>query len=264
MESYTLSFDHVSAGYQDRLVLNDVSISFEPDRISALIGPNGAGKSTLIKAASGVLPIKSGKIMVDGFDISKLDSTKRARLISVIPQARNLPPAFTVREVVLMGRTAYTGWFGQLSRRDLDLVEQAMERTNTLPLADRRMGELSGGEAQRVLLARAIAQQSRVMLLDEPTTHLDIQYQVNLLDMIVKLSKEDHLTILLVIHDLNMVYRYADDVALLVKGQIHSHGIPSGVMTSEILSSGYQLEMNVFYPAESSHPIVIPRERPNV
>ena len=171
--------------------------------------------------------------MVDGFDIARLDASKRARLISVIPQARNLPPAFTVREVVLMGRTPYTGWFGQLSRLDLDIVEQAMERTNILSLAERRMGELSGGEAQRVLLARAIAQQARVMLLDEPTTHLDIQYQINLLDTIAKLTREDHLVILIAIHDLNMVYRYADHVSLLVKGEIHSNGSPAEVMTPE-------------------------------
>lgn len=260
MENYTLSFDHVSAGYQDRLVLNDISISFEPDKISALIGPNGAGKTTLIKAASGVLPIKSGKIMVDGFDIARLDASKRARLISVIPQARNLPPAFTVREVVLMGRTPYTGWFGQLSRLDLDIVEQAMERTNILSLAERRMGEISGGEAQRVLLARAIAQQARVMLLDEPTTHLDIQYQINLLDTIAKLSREDHLVILIAIHDLNMVYRYADHVSLLVNGEIHSNGSPAEVMTPEGLTAGYQLEMKVYHPAESKFPVILPRE----
>jgi ABC-type cobalamin/Fe3+-siderophores transport system ATPase subunit len=260
MENYTLSFDHVSTGYHDRLVLNDISLSFEPDKISALIGPNGAGKSTLIKAASGVLPIRTGKIKVDGFDISKLDSSQRARLISVIPQARNLPPAFTVREVVLMGRTAYTGWFGQLSRMDLDIVEQAMVRTNTLSLAERRMGELSGGEAQRVLLARAIAQQARVMLLDEPTTHLDIQYQINLLDTIAKLTWEDHLVILIAIHDLNLVYRYADHVSLLVNGEIQANGSPAEVMTPENLSKGYQLEMKVYHPSESSYPVILPRE----
>ncbi len=147
-----------------------------------------------------------------------------------------------------MGRTAYTGWFGQLSQMDLEIVEQAMARTNTLSLAERRMGELSGGEAQRVLLARAIAQQARVMLLDEPTTHLDIQYQINLLDTIAKLTREDHLVILIAIHDLNMVYRYADYVAFLVDGEIHSHGIPSEVMTPENLSTGYQLEMKVYHP----------------
>lgn len=260
MEDYTLSFDHVSAGYQDRLVLHNITIAFKPGQVSALIGPNGAGKTTLIKAASGVLPVTSGRIMVDGFDIAKLGATDRARLVSVIPQARNLPPAFTVREVVLIGRTAYTGWFGQISKEDVEIAERAMERTDTLTLAERRMGELSGGEAQRVMLARAIAQQARVMLLDEPTTHLDIQYQISLLDTIKKLTMEDQLVALLSIHDLNMVYRYADKVALLVEGKVISAGFPEEVLTPDNLTDGYQLKMNVFRSAESTHPVILPRE----
>jgi iron complex transport system ATP-binding protein len=259
-ENYTLTFDRVSAGYQNRQVLKDISVSFSPGEISTLIGPNGAGKSTLIKTASGILPIISGTVKVDGFDISKVNSMERARLISVIPQARNLPSAFTVREVVLMGRTAYSGWFGQFSSTDLEIVEQAMQRTDTISLADRRIGELSGGEAQRALLARAIAQQSKVMLLDEPTTHLDIQYQINLLDMILKFTKEDHLVVVLAIHDLNLVSRYADHIALLVNGCIQADGSPAEVLRPEILSAAYQLEMKVFRPEGSIFPIILPRE----
>ena len=259
-ENYTLSFDQVSAGYHDRLVLKDISVSFSPGKISALIGPNGAGKSTLIKTASGIIPVTNGRVKVNGFDISKVNSSERARLISVIPQARNLPSAFTVREVVLMGRTAYSGWFGQFSSTDLEIVEQAMQRTDTFSLAERRIGELSGGEAQRVLLARAIAQQSKVMLLDEPTTHLDIQYQVNLLDLILKLTKEDHLVVVLAIHDLNLVSRYADHIALLVDGRIQADGSPAEVLQPEILSTAYQLEMKIFHPEGSLFPIILPRE----
>jgi len=259
-ENYTLSFDQVSAGYHDRLVLRDISLLFPPDKISALIGPNGAGKSTLIKTASGIIPVTKGRVKVNGFDISKVNSSERARLISVIPQARNLPSAFTVREVVLMGRTAYSGWFGQFSKEDVEIVELAMQRTDTFSLAERRIGELSGGEAQRVLLARAIAQQSRVMLLDEPTTHLDIQYQINLLDLILKLTKEDHLVVVLAIHDLNLVSRYADHIALLVDGRIQADGSPTEVLQPEILSTAYQLEMKVFHPEGSIFPIILPRE----
>lgn len=259
MNGLALTFDHVSAGYQKRQVLHEISIQFEPDHVSALIGPNGAGKSTLIKAASGIIPLTQGKIQVNGYDISRLNPASRARLVSVIPQARNLPPAFTVREVVQMGRTAYTGWFGQFSALDTSLVEESMERTDTISLADRRIGELSGGEAQRVLLARAIAQQASVMLLDEPTTHLDIQYQVNLLDMIVKLTREDHMAVVLAIHDLNLVSRYADRVVLLVEGRVQSAGIPSEVLDPKILTQGYHLEMNVFQAEGSNHPVILPR-----
>jgi iron complex transport system ATP-binding protein len=259
-ENYKLTFDRVSAGYQDRLVLKEISISFLPGEITALIGPNGAGKSTLIKTASGILPVISGQVKVDGFNISKVNSSERARLISVIPQARNLPSAFTVREVILMGRTAYSGWFGQFSTTDLEIVEQAMHRTDTISLADRRIGELSGGEAQRVLLARAIAQQSKVMLLDEPTTHLDIQYQINLLDLIVKLTREDHLVVVLAIHDLNLVSRYANRIALLVDGCIQASGLPPDVLMPEILSFGYQMEMKVLHSEGVEYPVILPRE----
>jgi iron complex transport system ATP-binding protein len=259
-ENYTLSFDRVSAGYHNRQVLMEISVSFSPGEISALIGPNGAGKSTLIKTASGIIPVTNGRVKVNGFDISKVNSSERARLISVIPQARNLPSAFTVREVVLMGRTAYSGWFGQFSKEDVEIVELAMHRTDTISLAERRIGELSGGEAQRVLLARAIAQQSRVMLLDEPTTHLDIQYQVNLLDLILKLTKEDHLVVVLAIHDLNLVSRYADHISLLVDGRIQADGSPAEVLQPGILSTAYQLEMNIFRPEGNISPIILPRE----
>jgi iron complex transport system ATP-binding protein len=259
-ENYTLTFDRVSSGYHNRLVLKEISISFSPGEISALIGPNGAGKSTLIKTASGIVPITNGRVTVNGFDISKVNSMERARLVSVIPQARNLPSAFTVREVVLMGRTAYSGWFGQFSKKDFEIVELAMQRTDTFSLAERRIGELSGGEAQRVLLARAIAQQSKVMLLDEPTTHLDIQYQINLLDLILKLTKEDHLVVVLAIHDLNLVSRYADHIALLVDGCIQANGSPVEVLRPEILSTAYQLEMKIFHPEGSLFPVILPRE----
>ncbi len=259
-ENYTLTFHNVSAGYQKRPVLKDISIKFEVGRVSALIGPNGAGKSTLIKTASGILPVSSGLVKVNGYDISCLKPAERARLVSVIPQARNLPPAFTVREVVLMGRTAYTGWFGQLTSKDNEIVEQALVRTDTLALAERRIGEISGGEAQRVLLARAIAQQARVMLLDEPTTHLDILYQVNLLDLIAKLTHEDHLVLVLAIHDLNLVSRYADQVALMVDGKIQDHGSPEQVLTPDKLSQGYNLKMKVLHPSGSSHPVILPSE----
>lgn len=259
MNDMALTFDNVSAGYYKRQVLHNITLEFQPGHVSALIGPNGAGKSTLIKAASGVLPLSQGRVRVNGHDISKLNHANRAKLISVIPQARNLPPAFTVFEVVQMGRTAYTGWFGQFSHTDADIIEYSMKRTDTFSLADRRIGELSGGEAQRVLLARAISQQASVMLLDEPTTHLDIQYQVNLLDMIVKLAREDHLAVVLAIHDLNLVSRYADRVVLLVEGRVQAAGLPADVLNPEILTQGYHLEMNVIQMEGSNHPVILPR-----
>jgi iron complex transport system ATP-binding protein len=242
-EDLKLTVKDVSAGYGNSIILEDISTVVHPGELVALIGPNGAGKSTLIKSICGLLPIKTGTVYVDGKNLLKMEPTERARMVSVIPQARNLPPAFTVREVVLMGRTAYVGWLGKTSLQDELIANQAMQRTNLLGLADRRMDELSGGEQQRVLVARAIAQQPRVLLLDEPTTHLDISYQMNLLELIATLAHQDRLAILMAIHDLNLAAYYADRVILLVKGRIIAHGSPSEVLTPEVLSSAYQVPL---------------------
>ncbi len=217
-----------------------------PGEVAALIGPNGAGKSTLIRAASGVLPVQSGSIFINGYDLLKLHPQESARLLSVIPQARNLPPAFTVREIVTMGRTPFIGWLGHLTKDDENIVLSAMERTGTIDLADRPIGELSGGEQQRVLVARAIAQQPKVMLLDEPTTHLDIAYQLSLMELIVRLAHEDHLAILMAIHDLNLVTRFSDKVILIVQGRLRSSGPPDKVLSEDNLSSAYQVPMTVY------------------
>lgn len=242
-EDLILTVNGLTAGYGSHTILDEINATVKPGELVALLGPNGAGKSTLIKSICGILPIKAGTVFVDGMNLLKMEPTERARMVSVIPQARNLPPAFTVREVVLMGRTAYVGWLGKVSLQDELIVNQAMQRTNLMGLADRRMDELSGGEQQRVLVARAIAQQPRVLLLDEPTTHLDIQYQMNLLELVATLAHQDRLAILMAIHDLNLAAYYADRVILLVKGKIVASGTPSEVLTPEVLSAAYQVPL---------------------
>ncbi len=240
-----LTIQNLSAGYGHEQVLQDVSAIVMPGELVALIGPNGAGKSTLIKTISGILPIQSGSIHIDGSNLLKMDEQSRARLVSVIPQARNLPPAFTTREVVLMGRTPYVGWLGRVSHHDEEIVDRAMQRTDIAELANRRMDQLSGGEQQRVLVARAIAQDPRLLLLDEPTTHLDIQYQLSFLDIIVGLSHQDQMAILMAIHDLNLAARYADRIILMVKGEIIADGTPTEVLTEQLLSDAYHVRVSV-------------------
>lgn len=245
MSESQLTFQNISAGYGTHRILHAISSNIRPGEFVSLIGPNGAGKSTLIKAISGVLPVETGTVMMDQQNLLRMDPQTRARLVSVIPQARNLPPAFTVQEVVLMGRTPYISWLGKTSALDEQIAQQAMQRTNLLDLADRRMDELSGGEQQRVLVARAIAQQSRLLLLDEPTTHLDIQYQMCLLDIVSELAHQDHLGVLMAIHDLNMAAHYSDRILLLVQGQIIASGKPEEVLNSEILSKAYHVPIQI-------------------
>jgi iron complex transport system ATP-binding protein len=245
MDDLTLTVQHLDAAYGARQVLFDINLAVHPGEVAALIGPNGAGKSTLIRAISGIIPIQTGSVMINGFNMLKMQPQDRAKLLAVIPQARNLPQAFTVREVVKMGRTPFISWLGNLTKNDEDLVESAMERTSTLELAERPIGELSGGEQQRVLIARAIAQQPKVMLLDEPTTHLDVSYQLGLMELIARLASEDHIAILMAIHDLNLVARFADKVFLLVAGTMQAAGLPDAVLKVDTLSSAYQIPMSV-------------------
>jgi iron complex transport system ATP-binding protein len=171
--------------------------------------------------------------------------------MAVVPQARQLPPAFGVWETVLLGRTAHLNWLGQTSAHDEELARRAMQRTNILDLAERRIDELSGGEQQRVLLARALAQAAPLLLLDEPTAHLDFQYQFSLLDQLRGLARQDGLGILVVLHDLNLVARYADRVALLVDGQLHALGTPEEVLVSPLLSQAYHVPLQVLRPEGS-------------
>lgn len=233
-------------------------MTIAPGEIFALVGPNGAGKSTLIKAISGVLNPKSGSIHVDNQNIARMDSTQRARHLAVVPQARKLPGAYTVYDTVLLGRTPYLGWLGQAGEKDHALVRLALDRTQTSLLTKRRISQLSGGEQQRVLLARALAQDTPIMLMDEPTTHLDLEHQTNLLNLVCQLATEQDLTVLMVLHDLNLAALYADRVAVLVAGHIQSQGTPQEVLTPQTLTSVYNVPVNVISHPEYGTPLVLP------
>jgi len=248
----------LSAAYGERIVLEDVSLSIKPGEVVAVIGPNGAGKSTLIRVVSGVLPARAGTIQINGQDITRLAYMQRARHLAVVPQARQLPGDFSVYQTVLLGRTPYLGWLGQPGKSDHEQVYWAMERTQTLELAERRVGELSGGEQQRVLLARALAQDTPVLLLDEPTTHLDLEHQSRILNLIRKLASETRRAILMVIHDLNLAGLYADRIALFMLGRLHAVGTPNQVLTGANLASVYHIAVDVIPHPDYGTPLVLP------
>lgn len=259
----------MSAGYGSKDVLQHLTFNLQPGEILAVIGPNGAGKSTLVRALSGVLSLQSGKVTFKDQDLGSLAPHERARLIAVVPQARSIPAAYTAWQVVMLGRTPYLNWFGQTTQEDEDLVRQAMERTRTLDLAARLVGELSGGELQRVLLARALVQTTPVLLLDEPTTHLDLQYQISLLNQVQGLVHEpEHWAqvngngspaAMVVLHDLNLVSRYADRVLLLVQGCIRALGTRDEVLQPALLSEAFGIELDIVQNPTGPHPLVIPR-----
>ena len=238
-----------------------MSLRVRSGEVLALIGPNGSGKSTLIRAVSGVLPIAGGAVRVDGRAITDLSTMERARYLAVVPQAHNMPPAFSVYESVLLGRTPYLGWLGRAGEKDHERVRHALERTQMKPLADRMVGELSGGEQQRVLLARALAQDTPVMLLDEPTTHLDLQHRESLVNLVREMTMAGNLAVLMVLHDLNMASLYADRVSLLVEGKIEATGTPAEVLTEATLSGVYNVAVHIIPHPQYGNPLILPDGR---
>jgi iron complex transport system ATP-binding protein len=226
-------------------VLKDVSMTVQPGEVVAVVGPNGVGKSTLVKAASGILPLMAGSVSIAGDNLQKMAPAQRARRVAVVPQAIQLPPAFLSVDVVLSGRTPYLGWLQREGERDHQIARDVMQRTHTLEQANRPVGELSGGEQQRVLIARALTQQAQIMLLDEPTAHLDLQHQNSILTLVRDLAEKDGLAVLLTLHDLNLVARFADRVALLSDGGLRKVGLPNEVLTPEELAPVYGITIHV-------------------
>jgi len=253
-----LKIQNLSVYYGKRQVLHDIQLEVHSGEVVALIGPNGAGKSTLIRSISGVVPIRSGIIKVNDTDVTSLSSMQRAQQIAVVPQAVSMPPAFTVWETALLGRTPYLNFLGQTSSRDEAVARLALEQVDASHLVESRMDEISGGEQQRVLLARALAQDTPILLMDEPTTHLDLPHQIDLLKLIKKQAREKNLTVLVALHDLNLASLFADRIAIVENGLLCVAGSPQETLTSEILRSVYHMQVHVIAHPETGVPLIIP------
>lgn len=258
MKGSTLSLHSIEVAYNGKVILKDVSLQVRPGEILALVGPNGAGKTTLIRTASGILTPVRGKVQVNDRNIDQLTPAERAQSIAVVPQARQLPPTFTVYQTVMLGRTPYLGWLGFPKPEDEAIVQQILVRTQLEALAHHRIGELSGGEQQRVLLARALAQNTPILLLDEPTAHLDLHHQALILRLVQKAVHECGLAVLLAIHDLNLVALYADRVALLVDGHLQREGYPTQVLTKSEIERAYKVEVELLEHPRMAAPLIIP------
>jgi iron complex transport system ATP-binding protein len=253
-----LTIEALTVSYGTRRVLTEISLEVNSGEVVALIGPNGAGKSTLVRAVSGIIPAQGGKVSMNGEDLLAQTTMQRARCLAVVPQAVSMPPAFTVWETVLMGRTPYLNFLGQISTKDEEIARLALDRVDALDLTERRVGELSGGEQQRVLLARALAQSTPILLLDEPTSNLDLHYQVSFMETVSSLARQDNLAVLVALHDLNLAARYSDRVALLVDGGIKAAGTPRQVLTPDLISAVYHLPVQVIPHPFADVPLVLP------
>jgi iron complex transport system ATP-binding protein len=258
----TLRLEQVSLGYGNRTILKDASLEAVPGEVLGIIGPNGSGKSTLIRGITRLLTPSHGQIFIDGHTIDKLKPSDLAQLVAVVPQNAVLPELFTAVEVVLMGRTPHLGLFRYESNNDFTIIHKAMEATNTVHLAERRVGELSGGEKQRLVIARALAQEPKIILLDEPTAHLDINYQIETMEMIRHLCREQNLIVVIALHDLNLAVQYCDRLIILNHGKIYSQGTPEVVITAPTIKEVYGADVYVYpHPVNKLPATLIVREK---
>ena len=252
-----IEMQNVSLGYGRKLVLQDVTLKVMPGEMVGLIGPNGCGKSTIIRTLSRIIPVRSGKVLLNERDILHIPRQELARLVGVVPQMPLLPSAFTGFEIVLMGRNPHLGLFQYEGEREMVIAWKAMEKTATHSLARRRVGELSGGEIQSLLIARALAQETKAILLDEPTANLDIGRQVEMLDLIRNLCREERLAVLAAIHDLNLASQYCDRLILINGGRVHAEGTPNEVITAENIREVYGADDCVYVHPVNGLPTVL-------
>ena len=231
--------------YSSDWVLNGLSLAVEQGEIAGIIGPNGSGKTTVLKLLSKVLKQESGSILLMGQDIASMKQREIAKIVAVVPQGTSIAFPFTVREIVLMGRSPHLGLMQMERESDMRIADNAMALTDTLEFADRSIDELSGGERQRVIIARALAQETKIMLLDEPTSYLDINHQIEIFDLIKRLNSERELTSVIVSHDLNLAAEYCDRLILLKNGQVYKDGAPKAVITEADIREVYEANVVV-------------------
>lgn len=247
----------VDAGYGSRTVLHGIDLNLERGELVGVIGPNGCGKSTLLRVMTGLLPAAYGEIFLDGRPLSRFSRRDAARQVAVVPQSQSPLFAFTVREVVEMGRSPWQRGWNVGNGDDDRLVVNALERCDLTELVDRPVNELSGGELQRVAVARAVAQATPVLLLDEPTAHLDLGHQLAIFKLIRALAHDCNVAVLCISHDLHLAPEYCDRLVLMGGGKIHAQGTPAEIITREHLRAIYGVEVDVQTNPHTGKPFVL-------
>lgn len=232
----------LSVGYDKKIVIPSMAVSIPKGKITTIIGPNGCGKSTLLKALARVIPHETGTILINGQPMESLQTTEIARQMALLPQGPQAPAGLKVEDLVSYGRYPYQKGLGRLSAQDYEIIHKAMEQTGTLELKDRSIDELSGGQRQRVWIAMCLAQDTPIILLDEPTAYLDMAHQLEILQLLEKLNRQEHKTIALVIHDLNLAARFSDWMIAMRNGRVLHEGNASAVMTAPVLREVFSLE----------------------
>lgn len=254
-----LSADNVTVGYGDEPVVHDVSLRVPDGRVTTIIGPNGCGKSTLLRTLSRLLTPTTGQVMLDGDPIGSRSAKQLARTLALLPQSPIAPEGLLVRDLVGRGRHPHQRWFQQWSHGDEDIVTDAMRWTGILELADRPVDALSGGQRQRVWIAMTLAQHTDLVLLDEPTTYLDLAHQVDVLDLVCRLNRERGATVAMVLHDLNLAVRFSDHLVVMHRGRVVAQGDPAAVLDAELLLKVFGLDADMVADPRTGLPMVVPR-----
>ncbi|MEM9128461.1 MAG: ABC transporter ATP-binding protein [Pseudomonadota bacterium] len=264
MNNRTLVIQDLQAAYADHTILNRLSLDIPPAQITAIVGANACGKSTLLRCMSRLLAPQAGTILIDGKSVHQMPPKTLARQLGLLPQSPLAPDGITVIDLVSRGRHPHQGMFARWSKEDDQAVAAALDATATADLAERAMDELSGGQQQRVWIAMALAQQTDILLLDEPTTFLDISHQIEVLDLLTDLNRKRGTTIVMVLHDLNLAARYADFLVALANGSIHSSGPAASVLTETMVQDVFGLDSRVLEDPTSGKPMMLPLGRNGV
>lgn len=262
--THLLQAEHIVAGYDHKTVIHGVSLAIPSHKISVMIGANACGKSTLLKTMARLIKPASGTITLDGKPLGQIPPKQLARVVGLLPQSPIVPEGISVADLIGRGRFPHQSLLGGWSKKDYEAVAEAMDMMNVTELANRPIDELSGGQRQRVWIAMALAQQTDILFLDEPTTFLDITYQIEILDLLTDLNRKQGTTIVMVLHDINLSARYADHIFAFRQGQLVAEGKPSEVITSTLVKDVFGLDCAVIEDPVSGSPSVVPIGRHHV
>jgi len=253
----SLAVKNLKFSYDQKSILSDINLKIESGSFTGIIGPNGSGKTTLAKLISKLLKADKNTVSINDVDINDIKISELAKFMAMVPQASSVNYDLTVYEVVLMGRTPHLKRFQRESDEDFKIVKEVMEETDTWTFKDRLIHQLSGGERQRVIIARTLAQEPKILILDEPVTYLDIHHQLQIMSLIKKLSTTRKMTIIMILHDLNYALTYCDHVVLLSDGKVFKHGHPDEVVTIEHIKSVYDIDVSIINHPVTEKPMVV-------
>ena len=251
----SIEIKELQAGYQDTIIIERANLSIPKGKITMMIGQNGCGKSTLLKSISRILPVKKGDILLNGVNLKKMAQKEIAKKMAILPQSPLVPEGILVKDLVAYGRFPYQKPMSGLKKEDHEIIEWAMKKTGVFELQNKPVEELSGGQRQRVWISLALAQKTEILVLDEPTTYLDMAHQLEILELLKKLNKEEGTTIIMVIHELNHATKFADHIIGMKKGKVLFEGAPNEVITVENLKALYEIEAVLTTSQSGDYPI---------